>query len=341
MMICDMKTDKQSLTLPNRYIGGILYSLVLFIVLYIPQIASATTCDSEVTYQNNCSFYECLDINSSTPFRIRGDELPVNGIITGTAPRDGYYLVQYVSETGFEMIGYWGCLVCGEGCCQLIRYYVGECALPPELPTCTNPETSLTWEYQGTISDSTSSCSQSLTFTYAIYWYCANQYGVGTEEICDGYDNDCDGDIDEDVCNDCKLEEPAGSTVNMANGRLRHSQSLFSVGNAALPVNFTLTYNYHGRKGPLGYGWVHSYELTLKQNRDGSYNFRKGNGRAISLIQNGTEYKPLLSEYPVMTVNPDGTYTLVTKGKETYQFNQDGQVMSISDRNNNNIFIWI
>jgi hypothetical protein len=65
--------------------------------------------------------------------------------------------------------------------------------------------------------------------------------------------------------NNPPMESCASSTVNMATGRLSHSQEVFSLGGSPLPLSVDLYY----RSTPfapssIGNGWSHNYEATLQ-----------------------------------------------------------------------------
>ncbi|HHN64999.1 MAG TPA: hypothetical protein ENK09_06525, partial [Nitrospirae bacterium] len=137
---------------------------------------------------------------------------------------------------------------------------------------------------------------------------------------------------------DCKLRVSFGSTANIASGNLQYSQSLFRLPNTRLPLELTLTYNsLDGYNGPLGIGWRHTYEITLRDNNDGTFTLTEGNGRRTVFYKKGDYYTPQTSGYPELRENPDGTYNIKQKDGIIYAFNPEGKITAITDRNGNSI----
>ncbi|MEK6589554.1 MAG: MopE-related protein, partial [Nitrospinota bacterium] len=106
----------------------------------------------------------------------------------------------------------------------------------------------------------------------------------GASEICDGKDNNCNGEIDEGACS-CSLNVTLNSSANIANGNLSHSQTLNGNGQRSTNTvlsDFTLYYNsLYSNSGYLGTGWTHSYDIRLKGFADGSVLLREGNDRRL------------------------------------------------------------
>jgi len=78
----------------------------------------------------------------------------------------------------------------------------------------------------------------------------------------------------------CGLYVDFGSSANVASGALTHNQDLFSTKGAGLATSMALYYNSQDpHSASLGTGWSHSYDISLKQNSDGSVVFHEGNGK--------------------------------------------------------------
>lgn len=134
----------------------------------------------------------------------------------------------------------------------------------------------------------------------------------------------------------CGLYVQFGSSAHIASGNLSHSQELFSSRGGALPVGMTLYYNsLDHRNGSLGRGWSHSYDVSLKENSDGSVLISEGNWRHKYYKFSNGIYTGQLGNYAALAKNPDGSFTLAHKDGQTYSFNADGTLASISDRNGN------
>lgn len=132
------------------------------------------------------------------------------------------------------------------------------------------------------------------------------------------------------------LEVPAGSTANAASGNLSHSQTLFRIPNSAVMNDFSLTYgSRNGNAVPLGSGWTHTYNISLKQNNNNSYTMIEGDGSRMVLYNRGAFYTPETSAYPVLLRNADGTATLTFKDGSTYSFSQSGLLTGMADLNDN------
>jgi hypothetical protein len=127
-----------------------------------------------------------------------------------------------------------------------------------------------------------------------------------------------------------------GSSVNIANGNLYHSQTLFQVANSRPMNEFVLSYNsLDGFSHVLGMGWTHSYNIYFMYNNDGSYSVVGGDGKRLVLEKNGNRYTPATSNYPILTINEDATVTLEHKDGIIYVFNADGRITRLYDRNGN------
>jgi RHS repeat-associated protein len=88
---------------------------------------------------------------------------------------------------------------------------------------------------------------------------------------------------------------------------------------------------------PLGIGWTHSYQVTLKVvPADQSVEVRWGDGHTDYYNWTGSSYVP---RYPglfdTLTRAPDGTFTIQQKTQMRWHFTPIGSLDTISDRNGN------
>jgi RHS repeat-associated protein len=136
---------------------------------------------------------------------------------------------------------------------------------------------------------------------------------------------------------DCKLEITANSSINIASGNLSHSQNLFTVPNSGLMSDFTLHYNStNGYSGVLGTGWTHTYNIFIStDSTDDTYILSDGRGGMISLYKNGDYYASDISAYPLLQVNADSTFTLTYKNGTVYNFDTNGKLTAMTDKNGN------
>jgi RHS repeat-associated protein len=130
------------------------------------------------------------------------------------------------------------------------------------------------------------------------------------------------------------------SPVEVATGNFIHAVPQLSLVGLGPDVDFTLVYNSHDlRKGTFGTGWTHAYEERLVVTTDGTQTFatccqgagkrnrlrRGGNGRYVSI-------SPMALD---LTLNDDDTHTLRDKYGNVKEFDADGRMARIVDRNGN------
>lgn len=131
----------------------------------------------------------------------------------------------------------------------------------------------------------------------------------------------------------------ANSTNNVISGSLSHSQELFSSKGAPLATNVELFYKSTDTyDGPLGLGWSHSYDISLKINPyDGSVLLREGSGAQRFYALSGGSFVSRQGDYSTLVKNADNTYTVTFRNGLKYNFYSDGKLASILDRFGNKI----
>jgi RHS repeat-associated protein len=163
---------------------------------------------------------------------------------------------------------------------------------------------------------------------------CEGEVLPAASEACDGADDNCNGETDEG-CDSCSMNASLYSSANIANGNLSHDQQLFSTkGSLGITLHYDSLYHY---SGPLGTGWTHSYDITLREYADGSVLFREGNGGRKIYIKSGEEYLSPTGDHSVLTKNFDGTFNISYSNGTRYSFGRDGKILSIADRNSNTL----
>jgi YD repeat-containing protein len=142
--------------------------------------------------------------------------------------------------------------------------------------------------------------------------------------------------VEEPPPGQCGLYVDFGSSAHVASGNLSHSQELFSTKSSALPLAMTLHYNsLDPHYGSLGRGWSHSYDISLKENSDGSVLVSEGNWkRKLYELVNGA-YVSKPGDYATLVKNAAGSFILTHKDGLRYNFDADGKIASIVDRNGN------
>ena len=156
-------------------------------------------------------------------------------------------------------------------------------------------------------------------------------------ETCDGKDNNCNGDIDEGVCQ-CSTNIALFSSANVVSGNLSHDQNLFSTKGSGLALNMTLYYNsLNTSSGPLGQKWTHNYDSSLRKTYDGSVILQQGNGDEKLYTKTSSGFTTQTDDYSTLVQNPDNTFIITYQDGQKYNFNQDGKITNIVDRNGNTV----
>lgn len=134
----------------------------------------------------------------------------------------------------------------------------------------------------------------------------------------------------------CGLMVDFGSSAHVASGNLSYSQNLFSAKGGAHPLGLSLYYNSRNSlSASLGRGWSHNYDVSLRQNSDGSVLISEPNWKyKYYSLQNGA-YVGQTSNYSTLAKKSDGTFALTAKDGQVRVFTNTGKLSSISDRNNN------
>ncbi len=136
----------------------------------------------------------------------------------------------------------------------------------------------------------------------------------------------------------CKVGMP-GWLVNTASLNFIVQDIDLAYSSRGMPVTFVRTYNSDDpREGVFGRSWTFNYNVTLVENPDKSIDIRRGDGKVEHFFWNGTRYQSPWSVFDSLVKNADGSYTLTIKtDKSVYNFNAQGVLINIKDRNNNTI----
>jgi RHS repeat-associated protein len=127
--------------------------------------------------------------------------------------------------------------------------------------------------------------------------------------------------------------------VNTANLNFIIQDVDFSYSSRGMPVEFIRTNNSDDpRESIFGRSWTFNYNITLVENPDKSIDIRRGDGKIDHFFWNGTRYQGPDTVYDTMVKNGDGSYSLKLKQeKVTENFDSQGKLLNIKDRNDNTI----
>ncbi|MDG9667079.1 DUF6531 domain-containing protein [Hahella sp. CR1] len=125
--------------------------------------------------------------------------------------------------------------------------------------------------------------------------------------------------------------------VNLATGNYTYEHTDLTLPGIGIPFAFNRYYNSKDanfRNGPLGYGWTHSYSAQLIHEAGFSV-VVLGDGNRETFSNSGGSYTPDPGIHNKLTDNSDGTFTLTTKQQLRYNFDTQGRLASLVDKNGN------
>jgi RHS repeat-associated protein len=123
-------------------------------------------------------------------------------------------------------------------------------------------------------------------------------------------------------------------------GEFHYSHTDVSVPGRGLPLEITRSYrsqkDYNGR---WGYGWFMSYDVKLKKLTGGNVQilYPSGQDREFTWDSVNERFQPPAGEHSTLVRNQDYSYTLTEPHGQKYDFNSDGRLSSIRDRNDNQL----
>lgn len=126
--------------------------------------------------------------------------------------------------------------------------------------------------------------------------------------------------------------------VNTATGNFTFDKTDMTVAGRGFGFEFKRFYNSQDAKtGMLGYGWTHSYNLTLTENTtDNTATVRYEDGHEEIYNRSGNNFAPRFSGiYNKLVKNADNSFTVTRKDRRKYNFDTNGKLASIIDRNGN------
>lgn len=127
------------------------------------------------------------------------------------------------------------------------------------------------------------------------------------------------------------------SPVNCATGEFWHQFTDFNIPGRGVALNFTHTYLSASASadGPLGFGWTHSYNLSLSTDSTGDVTVTQEDGSTVTFTPTGGGS---LTAAPwvqaTLTQNPDGTFDFYRESDRVhFAFSASGQLQSETDLN--------
>lgn len=135
---------------------------------------------------------------------------------------------------------------------------------------------------------------------------------------------------------------PSGTSsdpVNTATGNYTFQHTDIAIPGRGIPFVFLRTYNSQDTYfGPLGFGWTHSYNLTLREESPFLVAIKWGDGHEDFYIDeegDGT-FAGLFGSFDTLS-RSGGGYILTKKDQSKYHFDPAGRLLGIEDRNGNRI----
>jgi RHS repeat-associated protein len=130
----------------------------------------------------------------------------------------------------------------------------------------------------------------------------------------------------------------SGDPVYLHSGQFFYQCNDFSIPGRNLDTEISHTY-FSGMSfnGPFGYGWLINYYMRLHWLRNGNVVIVTGDGRKNTYTFSGGNYIPPEGRFETLVKNPDDSWTLTLAQGEQYQFDVDGKLTAIEDRNDNTI----
>jgi RHS repeat-associated protein len=148
------------------------------------------------------------------------------------------------------------------------------------------------------------------------------------------------GDDDTDPGDDCPCK--SGSPVELASGNFVYSSRDLRITGLGPAIELVRTYNSRDmRKGPFGNGWVYSYDQRIVETTDevnvyAIYSNPDGKRDVFTKLPDGS-YQPPPQVRASLVKNSDHTYILKENTGLVRRFDQDGRLITITDRNGNSL----
>ena len=182
---------------------------------------------------------------------------------------------------------------------------------------------------------------------FILFFFCvqcvapsAFAFDTGTNDMHGGTgvgDVDSQDDKGKEETNDDKEDEcSAGQPVSLLTGEETHTYNDFIIPGRGLSIAIKHIYksrrNYNGR---WGYGWFLNYDIKIRRLENDSLLLINNTGHKKEYVKNGTAYDSPKGEFDTLVENSNGTFTRTLKNKTVYDFDINGCLKKITDRNGN------
>lgn len=127
-----------------------------------------------------------------------------------------------------------------------------------------------------------------------------------------------------------------GDPVNTATGEYWETASDLAIPGRGPGIDFERSYGASraGADGPVGYGWTHSYAMSLSIDVDGYATIRQENGSEIWFAPNGSGgFTASPGQFASLAREVDGTHTLVRRQRDRFRFDANGRLIAKQDLN--------
>jgi RHS repeat-associated protein len=132
----------------------------------------------------------------------------------------------------------------------------------------------------------------------------------------------------------------AGDPINVKNGDFQITESDFIITGVGFSLAIDRSYDSQNnlKEGPFGFGWTFNYDVTLVEITDSTQNqvvIKRGDSIELTFQANsdGTYTSP--AGRFLKLVKSAGTFIMTAKNGTVQRFNSSGRLVSIADRNNN------
>lgn len=140
-----------------------------------------------------------------------------------------------------------------------------------------------------------------------------------------------------DLSNEQSLPS-SGSTRRLSTGEFTQTETDLAIASIGIPFSFSRTYRstLAHIDGPLGFGWQHSYQISLSEDTTG-VSVTLGNGRSERFELDNGIFTPAPGIHNRLEKKSDGTYIYTTKTQVDYLFDQSGRILRLIDGRDRNL----